>query len=117
MVAPVNATVPHVLNHQGRIAVEGVNFDGVGQFNFALVNADGTYSYWSNDGSSEAGSQPGSAVSLDVSKGLYSVLLGDMTLENMSVLPSTVFDNDVVYLRVWFNDGINGFDLIFSIPI
>ena len=34
--------VPSLLNHQGRIAVSGVNFNGSGQFKFALVNATGS---------------------------------------------------------------------------
>ena len=34
----VSADVPHLLNYQGRVAVSGTNFDGTGQFKFALVN-------------------------------------------------------------------------------
>ena len=60
------AAVPQRLNHQGRVAVNGVNFDGNGQFKFALVNAGGTVSYWSNDGTGTAGSPPTAAVSLAV---------------------------------------------------
>ena len=58
--------VPQLLNYQGRVAVGGVNYSGTGQFKFALVNADGTETYWSNDGSSAAGSEPTAAVSLSV---------------------------------------------------
>lgn len=108
----LHAAVPALLNHQGRVAVEGVNFEGTGQFKFALVNADGTATYWSNDGTSAASSEPASFVSLTVTKGLYSVLLGDTTLANMSALPATVFTNADVRLRVWFNDGVNGFEAI-----
>ena len=36
--------------------------------------------YWSNDGTSSAGSQPTAAVTLTVAGGLYSVLLGDTSL-------------------------------------
>ena len=106
------ASVPQVLNHQGRIAVNGVNFEGNGQFKFALVNNDGTASYWSNDTTSVAGSPPTAAVTLAVSKGLYAVLLGDTTLPNMTAVPTSVFDNADVRLRVWFNDGTNGFQLM-----
>ena len=35
------AAVPQFINHQGRIAVNGVNFNGDGQFKFALVDAAG----------------------------------------------------------------------------
>lgn len=107
-----SAAVPQLLNHQGRIAVNGANFEGTGQFKFALVNTNGSTTYWSNDGTSAAGSQPTAAVSLSVTKGLYAVLLGDTALANMAELPTTVFDNADVRLRVWFNDGTNGFQLI-----
>ena len=107
------AAVPQVLNHQGRIAVAGVNFNGDGQFKFALVNANGSISYWSNDGTSTAGSQPSSHVTLAVTKGLYSVLLGDTTLTNMTALPSSALDHGDVRLRIWFSDGSSrGFQLI-----
>ena len=106
------AAVPQRLNHQGRVAVNGLNFDGNGQFKFALVNAGGTVSYWSNDGTGTAGSQPTAAVSLAVTKGLYSVLLGDSLLANMTTLPSSALDQDDVRLRIWFNDGSRGFQLI-----
>ena len=106
------AVAPSLLNHQGRIAVLGVNFDGTGQFKFALVNTDGTTSFWSNDGTSAAGSEPAAFVSLPVVKGLYSVLLGDTALTNMAALPPSVFSNEDVRLRVWFNDGVKGSELI-----
>ena len=58
--ATLHAQVPQILNYQGRVAVGDppVNFEGSGAFKFALVNADGTTTYWSNDDTSTAGSQP-----------------------------------------------------------
>lgn len=106
------AAVPQVLNHQGRIAVEGVNFNGDGQFKFALVDAEGTTVYWSNDGTSNANTEPTYAVALTVTKGLYSVLLGDTALPNMTALPTTALDHADVRLRVWFNDGYHEFQQI-----
>jgi len=106
---PAHAAVPQLINHQGRIAVNGTNFEGTGQFKFALVNATGSTTYWSNDNTSSAGSEPTAAVSLPVVKGLYAVLLGDT---GMTALPTTVFDNADVRLRVWFNDGTFGFQQI-----
>ena len=44
--------VPPVLNYAGQVAVNGQAFDGNGLFKFALVNADGNVTYWSNDGTS-----------------------------------------------------------------
>ena len=31
------------------------------------------------------------------------------TMTNMAVIPASVFENDGVYLRVWFDDGVNGY--------
>jgi hypothetical protein len=103
--------VPQLVNLQGRIVVDGTNFDGNGLFKFALVRAGGTATYWSNDGSSVNGSEPGTAVMLPVSNGHYSLLLGDTTHPNMTALPATVFDNGGVWLRTWFDDG-NGSELL-----
>ena len=110
----LHAQVPQVINYQGRVAVgsPAVNFDGTGSFKFALVNTDGTTSYWSNDGTSTAGNPPTAAVTLPVTKGLYSVLLGDTALANMTTITATVFGNPDVRLRVWFNDGVNGSQLL-----
>ena len=114
----LHAQVPPFLNYQGRVAVNGVNFDGTGQFKFALINGAGTTTYWSNSpdlppiGGGPADGVPDFAVSLTVTKGLYSVLLGDSTLANMNGIPFTIFANPDVRLRVWFNDGTNGTQLI-----
>ena len=107
------AQVPQIINYQGRILVGPTNFNGAGQFKFALVNNTGTTTYWSNDGTSTSGSEPTNAVSLTVSNGLYSVLLGDTTIPNMTVsIPASVFSNSDVRLRVWFNDGTTGSQLL-----
>ena len=110
LVTLASAQVPQMINYQGRVAVgdPAVNFDGTGEFRFALVNANGSTSYWSNDGTSTEGSEPTAAVSLTVTKGLYSVLLG----ANMTAIPPSVFANADVRLRVWFDDGSNGSQLL-----
>ena len=99
-----SAQVPQIINYQGRITVGGTNYDATGLFKFALVNTAGTVNYWANDGT--ASGQPATGVSLGVSKGLYSVLLGDTTVSGMTTaIGSTVFNNSDVRLRVWFSDG------------
>ncbi|MEW6305982.1 MAG: kelch repeat-containing protein [Verrucomicrobiota bacterium] len=103
------AEVPGLLNFQGRIAVRGAPFDGIGLFKLALVNTDGSTVYWRNSDDSNADGEPDAAVSLTVSGGLYSVALGDTALANMAALPASVFSNSAVYLRIWFNDGVTGF--------
>ena len=108
----LHAQVPPLINYQGRVAVDAVNFEGAGLFKFALVNEDGTITFWSNDGTSAAGSEPVESVLLTVAKGLYSVLLGDVALVNMTAIPASVFANADVRLRVWFDDGVNGSQLL-----
>ena len=112
--AAARAQTPPLINYQGRVTVGSANFNSPpnGQFKFALVNSDGSTTFWSNDGTSAAGSEPTNAVSLTVIKGLYSVLLGDVVLANMTALPAGVFANPDVRLRVWFNDGVNGSQLL-----
>ena len=55
LTTPATAQVPQLINYQGRVAVGTVNFNGPGSFKFAFVNAAGTTTYWSNDGTSAAG--------------------------------------------------------------
>jgi hypothetical protein len=107
-----SAQVPHVISYQGRVVVGSTNFDGTGSFKFALMNNANGHTLWSNDGTSVNGSEPTKAVSLSVANGLYSVLLGDGAVTNMTPIPSTVFNNSDVRLRVWFNDGTHGSQLI-----
>lgn len=108
----LRAQVPQLINYQGRVIAGNANFDGAGQFKFAFVNANGSQTFWSNDGTSNAGSEPAQAVSLAVAKGLYSVLLGDNSLANMTPISPAVFNNPDVRLRVWFNDGARGSQLL-----
>lgn len=108
----LSAQVPQLLNYQGRVVSNGTNFTGNGLFKFALVNTAGSTTFWSNDGTSAAGSQPAAAVTLPVSSGLYAVLLGDATLPGMTAIPASVFTNSDVRLRVWFNDGVTGSQLL-----
>src|SRR3954447_6881807 len=96
LASTVRAQIPQIINYQGRVVVGTTNFNGTGQFKFALVNATGTTTFWSNNGTSVAGSEPTATVSLAVNNGLYSVLLGDATLANMTIVPATVFTNSDV---------------------
>ena len=65
--------------------------------------------YWSNDGTSSAGSEPAAAVSVSVASGLFTVGLGDTRLANMAALSAALFARPNLQLRIWFNDGVNGF--------
>jgi hypothetical protein len=68
--------------------------------------------YWSNDGTSFAGGEPTATVAVPVVNGLYTVLLGDSTLPNMTPVPTAALNHPDVRLRVWFNDGSHGFQLL-----
>ena len=90
----LHAQVPQLINYQGRVAVGAVNFDGSGSFKFALVNAAGTTTFWSNDNTSVASAQPTAAVALTVARGLYSVLLGNASPPlSMTAIPASVWTN------------------------
>ena len=65
--------------------------------------------FWSNDGTSSAGSEPGSAVPVAVQQGLFTVFLGDTNLPNMQPVLVSVFNQEDVRLRIWFRDGTNAF--------
>jgi hypothetical protein len=65
--------------------------------------------YWSNDGTSVNGSEPTAAVTVPVSGGLFTVVLGNSTLPNMTTIDASLFAMQAgLQLRIWFNDGVHG---------
>ena len=103
--------IPPVLNYAGQVAVDGEPFQGTGLFKFALITGDNNTTIWSNDGSSVNGSEPLKSVSTSVDGGLYSILLGNSSIKGMSSLNPSIFQkHSNIKLRVWFSDGINGFE-------
>lgn len=98
--------VPQAITYQGSLSTGGNPYSGAGLFKFALVNSNGTATFWSNDGSSVGGGQPNQAITNLVTQGLFTVVLGN---PSMQALNWTVFTNSGVQLRIWFNDGTNGF--------
>jgi len=108
--APEGVTTPTLISFQGKVTANGTPYSGVGSFKFAVVNAAGNTSYWSNDGTSAAGSEPTAIVPLTVTNGLFSVLLGDTTQSGMSApLGASVFSASDRRLRVWFSTtGLGG---------
>jgi hypothetical protein len=98
------ADVPMMLHYQGNVQMSGTNYHGAGYFKFALVDAAGTTTYWSNDGSSTGGSEPSAAITIPVDDGYYSVVLGGTNLTAMTNVPYEVFyQNERVWLRIWFS--------------
>jgi len=101
---------PPIISYSGQVAVNGSPFTGTGLFKFAFVGGNGQFSYWSQDGTSAGGSEPGGYVSALVSNGVYSIMLGDDAISGMGTINESVFqDHNDVHLRVWFSDGANGF--------
>lgn len=110
------------VTYQGRIKASGVLVDTTtsgfpANFAFAIVNQNGTTTYWSHDGSSVNGSQPISTIQRVIKKGLFSIELGDEgipvhnhpgNIPGMVGLPVSVFTNSPLYLRIWFDDGARG---------
>ncbi|MBM3190320.1 MAG: hypothetical protein FJZ90_16575, partial [Chloroflexi bacterium] len=103
--ARAQGIIPRTVSYQGRLTVAGIPFEGMGRFKFAVLDSAGR-SRWSNDGSSVNGSEPSAAVSLPVTAGLFSALLGDPALD-MQPLTSGAFADPGSVLRVWFSgDGV-----------
>jgi hypothetical protein len=104
---------PPILNYSGQVAVDGSPFTGTAYLKFAFVNGSGQFSYWSQDGTSANGSEPDGNVSVSVTGGLYSIMIGDTDISGMGEIDEDVFQNhNDVHLRVWFSDGVNGFEMI-----
>ena len=71
-----------------------------------IVNA----TLWSNDGTTSG--QPAAAVSVGVTNGLFTLVLGDTTVSNMTAIPASLFSQfsyPNLLLQIWFNDGVHGF--------
>jgi trimeric autotransporter adhesin len=94
-------------------AVSSLSVDSTGNGNYTSAPTvliapppDASYTtYWSNDGTSVAGSEPSGAVNVPVNNGLFTVVLG----ENMTAIPASLFNQPNLQLRIWFNDGVHGF--------
>src|ERR1039457_6723686 len=87
----------------------GSSYTSTPTVTIASPPADVVYtSFWSNDGTSSAGSEPASAVSVAVTNGLFTVVLGDTTQANMTAMAAALFTQPNLQLRIWFNDGVNG---------
>lgn len=97
------AQTPALVPYQGRVQTgsPAADFNGTGQFRFALMQGTTATRLWVNNGPTTG--NPVNAVNLTVTNGLYSVLLGDPSILNMAAIPPSVFLNPDVRLRVWFN--------------
>lgn len=98
-----------MFNYQGRVRVQGTAFTGTGYFKFAIVSNDGAVTLWSNDGTSADGSEPDVAVAVQVTDGIFDVMIGDPDL-GMQPINRSIFNHPSgIKLRIWFSDGTHGF--------
>ena len=98
-----------MFNYQGRVKVQGQEFNGTGHFKFAIVNNPGSSSLWSNDMTSENGGEPDTAITANVQEGIFNVTIGDPEA-GMDPINRTVFNHPhQIKLRTWFSDGEHGF--------
>ncbi len=99
-----------MFNYQGRVLVDGTAYTGVGEMKVAIITTSGTaISLWSNDGSSVAAAEPALSFPVQVIGGIFDIMVGDEAV-GMDGLHGILFNrDDELAVRVWFNDGVNGF--------
>lgn len=102
--------VPLMVPYSARVAIDGEYRTGPALAKFALVNATGTESYWSNDGSSVDGSEPALPVEVSLDRGRFTLSLGDPSRAGMTALPATALAHDELYLAVWFSGDVVSFE-------
>jgi hypothetical protein len=100
-----------MFNYQGRVKVQGEQFNGNGQFKFAIISPDGSSTLWSNDSSSVDGSEPTTGINIEVTDGVFNILMGSGG--QMDAINSTIFQEKApLKLRTWFSDNVNGFQAL-----
>ncbi len=107
---PLHGATRDTIAYSGDLMVDGRPFDGTGLFKFLLMDKDGA-SLWESSTPDSSGI-PQESIALPVTGGAYSVSLGS-TEGNMPELPEAVveaFPN--LTLRIWFDDGEKGFQLL-----
>ena len=65
---------------------------------------------WNNDGTADG--EPIESVPIPVTNGLFTVILGDTALPNMTAIPATLLSQYAypnLQLQIWFNDRVHGF--------
>jgi len=86
------------LTYQGQLYESGAAVNATKYFQFQLIS-NSTFIAWTSYGSGSG------RVALNVSKGFFSVRLGDTTIANMAALPADLFNNENdVYLKVFVGD-------------
>ena len=99
------SAVATTLDYQGRITDDGKPYTGTGYFKFVLHDGNGGR-LWANNGSPRV-SEPAKAVKVDVSEGLFSIVLGDEGAGMLDIPPVALHASKVL-LRTWFSSDADG---------
>jgi hypothetical protein len=104
-------------SYQGRLLRNAAAHDGTAQFLFAVVVEEGAVEevVWTSDPDAElTPTVTGSPVELTVTRGSFSVQIGDEDLAGMASLESSIWNQDGKYsLRVWVRpDSVSPYELL-----
>lgn len=96
-----------VLNYEGRVSLQGTNFNGPASLVFSIHDANGA-ALWSSASlpTSGATNPPAGASRLILRDGRYRVRLGGAGMPALDAL--SLRSASAPFLRVWFNDGSTG---------
>ena len=96
---PLAVTSAAPVPYSGKVAINGLNFQGDAQFTFALRDANGAV-HWRN------GVDANASVTLNVDRGLYVTLLGGHTMNDFP--PGLFLENSQLFLVVNFYQDDTG---------
>ena len=107
----------------GRIAAIAITVPGYGYTSAPAVRIAApnartpVATLWSNDGTSVAGSMPAASITLNLSYGTYSALLGYTGLPNMAALPREVLTHLDARVRVWYKSATGFRRVVIDYPL
>ena len=100
-----------IFSFQGKVLVNKRVYDGVGKFGFAIVDGENPNSIlWAHDDIEANLDRPYINLPLEVKRGFYQLRLGDPVV--MKPFPPGLLESDRLLVRVWFDDGVNGVELL-----
>ena len=94
--------ISHTINYQGKLMNSTGNLVADGDYDIKFVvydSATGNNQLWSASTTNGLPTGTSSTVSVAVTSGLFSILLGD-TSDNQVAFPNSLFNNDTLYLGV-----------------
>jgi hypothetical protein len=105
---------PQSVSYQGELRENGAPVSGVARMKFVIVRT--TTSLWSNDNSSVNGSQPATSVDVQVTSGIFSVLLGASPMVPLTA--DALAQATTAVLRIWVDaPPFNTFEQLSDVPL